>query len=248
MGVPVVVFGGAGHRHDRVAPTEFIGTLAAIGRPVVWVNDLTATWYASPGMADRIVAEVGGALARLGASCCDTLGFSMGAFGALAFAERLPVRLAVALSPRLSPDAAVLGDHRAAERLAPWQGRFPFANVGPGLARVRGGLVLHGLKGPDFHHAAQFPVNAAVGHWVLPQVGHRTARWLKAAGALDEVVSLALADDTPALRAVLRRLGARPIGSRRWRLLRLRARRWLDARMRRDSVADLGRSQREVWA
>ena len=214
----IVVFGcgslAVRHQHHL----EFIGDLARIGHPVIYVIDKTMSFYARPGMIDRIVELIRLEMALFGASAITTIGQSLGAFGAVAFAERLPVRFALAMAPRFSPDSGVVRDLRYVANLKPFLGRFPFATLESGLTSLESGAVLHGLVGPDLRHLVKINPPAHVDHWLLPGCSHGVPIWLRQKGQLVALMVAAAKVDRQAVTKIMNSLHAiRPtdFGARR---------------------------------
>jgi hypothetical protein len=187
---------------------EFIGTVARSGRPGLFILDHRATWYASRRNAGAIRDAVRAELDHLQGDRLDTLGFSMGAYAAVAFAETLPVRRAVAFSPRFSPDPALVADPRDRPSLRRLSGKFAFPTLEAGMARLEGGLILHGMRGPDRCQFRHIRAPQAVDHWLLPLASHFVALWLQKRGLLDDVVQAALQGDRHIPEAVLKSWGA----------------------------------------
>ena len=181
-------------------------------------------------MADEIEAHIRAEMALHGASEVDTLGFSMGGFGAIAFAERVPVRFALSMAPRYTPDPAIVHDKRLHKRLMPLSGRFPFATLDEGMARARAGLILTGTRGPDLPHMAETRPPKHVQRWLLPGVDHAVAKVLRDNGRLADVVLAALGprDGDAPLAEAMTRAGAIPAArmplALRMQMIRQRAR------------------------
>lgn len=214
----IVVFGcgslAVRHQHHL----EFIGDLARIGHSVIYVIDKTLSFYARPGMIDRIVDLICREMAQIGVNAITTIGQSLGAFGAVAFAERLPVRFALAMAPRFSPDMGVVRDQRHVANLKPFLGRFPFVTLEAGLNALSSGAVLHGLVGPDLRHLVKIQPPAHVDHWLLPGCNHGVPIWLRQKGRLAALFAAAAKADRQAVTKIMNSLHAiRPtdFGARR---------------------------------
>lgn len=213
-GPPVVVFNSIG---KPGTPPEFAASVARLRRPVLFVMDHKATWYSAPETADRVSDAIVNALADWGGTAVDTLGFSMGGYAAIAYAERVPVRNAVALAPRFSPDPAIVADPRGHESLRRLSGKLAFATLAAGLQRLDGGLILHGMRGPDLCQFRHIHAPQRVDHWLLPQCDHHVAIWLRRRGHLPSLLHSALQGERA---ETARRLAA--LGALRHRSLRAR--------------------------
>jgi hypothetical protein len=159
----------------------------------------------------------------------------MGGFAALAFAEKLPVRTAIAFVPRFSPDGRIVRDPRLKAKLRLCRDRFPFRTVVPGLAAAGHALVLHGDQGPDRPHVVKFAMPATAEHWVLPDCGHHVGQRLRTRAALDPVITGALSQDWDKMRTALLSARAGPAAAAvpaiRRALLRERAQRLTPVRL-----------------
>lgn len=215
QGVPVVVFASANRDARSGRMLEYVGPLSTLDRPIYWISETEARWFATPGVVDRIVEVIRAEMARWGATEVDTLGSSMGGFGALVFAERLPVRTAVSIASRFTPDDRIVPDRRLREKLRPWLDRFPFRTVTAGLAAARHAVVLHGDEGPDRPHILKFTLPATAEHWILPECGHFVGRCLRERGVVTQVFSGAMTRNWPAMRAALKSARARPAAAAR---------------------------------
>ncbi|MEL6232918.1 MAG: hypothetical protein AAFR46_00785 [Pseudomonadota bacterium] len=205
----VVVFNSIGGTALRqAAPGEFSRLLASDpANRLIFLSDLTQGWFASGSMMRAVTDLVGAEAERTGASEIVSLGSSMGGFAALALAEFLPVRAALAFSPRYSPDDAIvpdarLVDHRAA--CAP----FTPQTVEAGLAAAPFSVVIHGLRGKDRRHVERFPAQPGMRHYLIPGVAHAVAAFLYKHRTLGGVLSAALAQRGADLDAIMLRAGA----------------------------------------
>ncbi|NCO86716.1 MAG: hypothetical protein GW886_08820 [Rhodobacterales bacterium] len=232
-----VVFCSAGRQVRAAAAPEFAGSLRAAGRRALFVFDPAMTWYADPAVVARIVATIRDEMQAVGAMQVDTIGFSMGAYGAMAFGAHLPVRFALAIAPRFTPDPAILRDARAVPHLAGLSGRFAMPTLAEGMARVQAGAIIHGTLGPDRPHLPLFPRLAAVDHWLMPGVGHEVPHQLKRLDLLRPVLHAALGADRAALARLLRPHATRPRSALGLRLLLTREAIALRLRERREARA-----------
>ncbi|SMY09372.1 hypothetical protein [Flavimaricola marinus] len=209
-GVPVVVFASAAEETRQAITLEFVQQLAMIGRPAIWIADPNETWYATEGFVDRACAIIETEMARLGATQIDTIGASMGAFGALAFAERLPVRTAIALGTRFTPDRRIVPDPRRKKLLRPYLSKFPFRTIEAGMAAAEHAVVVHGDRGFDQPHVLRIEPPETTEHWVVPECGHLVGKKLRERNAFQPFVRSALAQDWDRMREALRSADARP--------------------------------------
>jgi hypothetical protein len=199
----VVCFSSAGNpvRRSRV---EFGDLVASTGRPALFICDLETKFFSAPGLADRIAEMVRAEMLRTRSERAVTLGFSRGGFGAIAFAERFPVQLAIALAPRWSPDPDIVPDPRTTDTQWP----LPFSTLAAGLAAVPQAFVLHGMIGPDRRQLRHFPRRPGLEHWLLPHADHVVSTELRRLGLFAPVVQAALSEDISRAGALLRAAGA----------------------------------------
>jgi pimeloyl-ACP methyl ester carboxylesterase len=206
-GLPLILFASGGNDVRAEAKPEFLKAVSQLGRPVLFVIERSLSWYAGPGIADLIERHVRDEMARTGTDRVDTMGYSMGGFGAIAFAERLPVRRFLSIAPRYSPDPRIVPDGRAKAHLERLRGKFPFLRLDKGMARAQAGLVLYGTKGPDLPHMARLSVPRHVGLWFLPGVDHMVPHDLRRRQFMAPLTKAAFADDRAEAAAVLRQAG-----------------------------------------
>lgn len=207
-GRPIVLFSSAGLEARRGERLEFIGMLGRLGRPILFVADPNRSWYGHGDVADRITREILNQMEDLGADSVDTIGNSMGAFGSIAFAERFPVRHALAFGPRFTPDARIVADGRLPKLLARYRDTFPFRTAEGGLSSAKAVLVLHGLHPPDLRHILAYEKLMENGHWVLPVARHEAALVLREKKVLFPVLSAFLGGKNRKTDALLTKAGA----------------------------------------
>ena len=207
-----------------VAAVEFAGSVARAGRNVLFVSDSKRTWFGLPGDVRTIVQAVRAELAELGQDQIDTIGFSMGGFAALAYAQRLPVRNALALSPRFSPDHEIVLDRRTYPNLTRNVHRLVLRSVAPGLRQTGWATIVHGTTGPDRPHLQHFSRAARVDHYLISRCGHYVAQWLQAQDALEPLIEAVLRGDRRAAQRQMRAAGTLPRHLIHSRLARAQAR------------------------
>jgi len=204
-----VVFAGGGDQARSGDRVEFVNMMARLGRPTMFIADRNRTWYARGDLHTRVIDHIRREMDRLGCAEIDTLGNSMGAFGALAFAEALPVRHALAFVPRFSPDPELIPDRRIIKHTMSLRGSLPFRTAEPGYRAAGSAMVVHGVFGPDLRHARAYDICAEGDHWVVPVDSHEVGAHLRKDGLLWPVVSGALTGDKPAAQAALQKAGAK---------------------------------------
>lgn len=206
---PLVISFSSARNLIRQNRIEFGGLAVSTGRPTLFICDHETKFYSSPGLADRIAEMVRAEMQRTGSDSTITLGFSRGGFGAIAFAERFPVQLAIALAPRWSPDPDIVPDPRLNDSYRP----FPFSTLAAGLSAIPQVLVIHGMFGPDRRHLRSFPSRPGLEHWVLPQADHFVPAEMKRLGLFGPVLKAGLSGNLAQAADLLRTAGALPARS-----------------------------------
>lgn len=202
----VVCFSGVGSDPDQPPPLEFAKSATNLGRDhVLYIADPQRTWMNGPGLIEEIVSVVQGEVRQTGARDVFTLGNSMGGFAALVLGAFLPVRVALALSPQLSVDPAIVPEETRWRR---WRDRIGAFRIPHALDATEGSATRHYvLFGSMRREAVQRDLlrpAANIVPFVLRGVGHDSALRLREAGILDEVVQLAFGGRTRALLRTLR--------------------------------------------
>lgn len=160
---------------------------------VLFVSDLTQSWYSRPGLWERIVEMVKAVIRSEGIQELVALGNSMGGFGALLLPRDVPVRRAIAFAPQISMDPAVIAEDRW-QRVQRKFGALPVSNIGDTVAQTKTQYYISvGERAPrDLAQIALMPDLPRVHRWVLPDCGHDIAERLKRAGLLQRVVAAAI--------------------------------------------------------
>lgn len=186
----VVVFTGVKAGFGGAPLDEFAGSASDSGHNnVLFVTDRRATWFAAPGLWRRIVKLIRYLRKTEGIEEVVTLGNSMGGYGALLLPHALRVRRAIAFSPQLTMDRALIDDTRWPDI----QKRFgapSVRNVGETFADTRTQYYLTAGGGcrEDVEHLGFAPEISRVHRFVLPKGRHNIAGALKDAGILHEVI------------------------------------------------------------
>ena len=229
----VLVFTGVRHGLGGVPLDEFIGSASDAGQKhVLFISDMRRSWYSRSGLVDRILGIVRNYCANHAIDHIQTLGNSMGGYGALLFCRHLKVDLACAISPQISmhPD-------RIDERRWSWHRR----DFGPDLAQTAveglGSLATRAVVvfGRDeARDSAQMRLIPALPNLTLRGLrgcGHDLARRMKDARLYGPLFAAILGNDMEALDRVcttyeqrltsrLRHLLARLTGGLRFHFIR----------------------------
>ena len=203
QGPLLVVFGSY---RTKTQPPEFRRTVGALGRPALFIMEHDFGFYATQERVDRLAPMIAAEMERTETTRIDTLGFSIGAYGALAWGAHVPVRHAMAFAPRFSPDPAIIRDPRDRHKMRAHSGTLAFPTLQRGLERIERATILHGLRGPDRLHLRHFRPMGHVDHWVAPDADHFVADWLRRQGRLGPVVEAALDGDRAGVRQQMAQL------------------------------------------
>lgn len=192
----VIAFTGIGLKLGGIQQHEFQASLDG-ARDVYFVTDHRRSWY--NGCDQTIVTVLTRHLNQRGTTRVITLGNSMGGFGAIAFAGRLPnVAVAIAFVPQSSIKPQIAGFDRRyagfARKVAEWT--LPDA-----VACLRDGIRYHVILGDsnpaDTQHAQRL-AEAGVGTvdlHVIRGSDHKVAAHLKRSGiAMRDLISALVGD------------------------------------------------------
>lgn len=209
----VVVFGSLAGNFAKGGHLEFAGSASGGGaRTSIFVRDRRKRWFQDPGTMETVCRVVTGYAQRRGITQLMTLGDSMGGYGAVVFARPLGARLALAFSPQADvAPAAIPGDDRWLNLRA----AIPECTLGPvgdWMGPDVSYYILHGRRGMDILHWSRFPQGHHIHHFLIGGMEHSVSPILKQEGRLAPIVELALADDAPALTALLAQNHGRPRG------------------------------------
>lgn len=196
--VAVISFSGIEQELGGVPREEFVSTLAGSRHSHFFVVDKQCSWYNATAPA---------ILSTLGPRLCDfrkvvTIGNSMGGFGAIYFASRLPnCRTAVAFVPQFSVDPEIVPgetrwkEHRA--RLSAWPVRHAMVDAN---SEVAFHVFFGGNDQRDQAHLALFKAHATLGTSIfsLPDAAHGVAKYLRQRNLLRLVLDAVVLKDTGA--------------------------------------------------
>jgi pimeloyl-ACP methyl ester carboxylesterase len=196
--VAVVSFSGIEHELGQVPREEFVNTLAGNRHSHFFVVDKQRSWYnaTAPAILSTLVPRLRDFRRVV------TIGNSMGGFGAIYFASRLPnCRTAIAFVPQFSADPEIVPgetrwkEHRA--RLSAWPVRHAMVDA-------NGEVAFHTFFGSsdtrDQAHLALFKTHATMGTSIfsLPDAAHGVAKYLRQRNLLRPVLDAAILKDTGA--------------------------------------------------
>ncbi len=179
---------------------EFARTASRSGaRHCIFVTDKENGWYQRRGMADEITQTVRAYLARIGARRVMSMGYSMGGYGALVFADRLSADTALAIGPQYDIGVdAMPHDFRWVEE---WNA-IAERTLGPVSRHMSDRpqyFVLHGRMGVEILHWAQMPEGQNVHHYLVSDVAHNIHKLLRKRAVLPDLIDMAFQADVAAM-------------------------------------------------
>lgn len=197
----VLVFTGVKHGLGGVPLDEFVGTAqGGAGNHVLFISDAKRSWYSRAGLVDRILGLVKDYCARHGVSRIQTLGNSMGGYGALLFCRFLPVDLACAISPQISMHPDCINERRWSQHRADFGPDLPPSAVEGFDTLTTRAVVLFGhAESRDRAQMRLIPPLPNLTQRGLRGCGHDVARRLKEAGLYAQVFPMILANDMAGL-------------------------------------------------
>lgn len=197
----VLVFTSKRGHGRRLSYIEFPQIAADNGRNhVLFITDVTHSWYGRPGLIPRIERIVNDYIAANRISDVRAIGNSMGGFGAILFSRSLPISHVAAFVPQIAITPEIL----ARPSWDGWRDAVPVAaerTLVPILieGRARITLVFGTVDADDTLQRGLVPDAAPVEMVVLPGFGHDLARSLNDRGLLGGLVGAMLDGDAEKL-------------------------------------------------
>lgn len=210
----VVVFSSVGHGPDTPPVLEFAQSATAGGRDsAVFIGDPQRTWLNAPQLIEEIVEVIEAARDEIGATETVTLGYSMGGFAALVIGGFVPVHVALAFSPQMSIDPALVPDEGRWKRYRRRIGALRIHRATDHMSAETEHTIIMGSSRLEKPQVRLLPRAANVATHFLPGTQHDTAPRIKMAGLLPDVLDHAFSRRSGALGALLsQRLNARSKG------------------------------------
>lgn len=210
----VVVFSSVGHGPETPPVLEFARSATAEGRDsAVFIGDPQRTWLNAPELIEEIVEVIEAARDEVGATETVTLGYSMGGFAALVIGGFVPVHAALAFSPQMSIDPALVPDEGRWKRYRRRIGAIRIRCATDHMASGTVHTIIMGSSRLEKPQVRLLPQAANADIHFLPRTQHDTAPRIKMAGLLPAVLDHAFSRQRDALGALLsHRLNARSTG------------------------------------
>ncbi|HVU21102.1 MAG TPA: hypothetical protein VHE09_10250 [Rhizomicrobium sp.] len=194
-GTAVVTFSGVGLAVGNTPQEEFVKTMQGARHAQFFVVDKLRSWYNAT--APDIIAHLSPILMRY--RKVATLGNSMGGFGAVYFASRLPnCSAAISFVPQFSVNAVIVPRET---RWREYRSRIETWNVRHALEAASDDpeiLLFFGTQEPrDLDHLALFREHATrrTSIWSLDGARHGAARYLKREGHLRALLDSVIVRD-----------------------------------------------------
>ena len=194
-GVAVVSFSGVAFKIGDVPKEEFVKTLSGNQHGQYFVIDKNRTWYNST--SEEILSSLTPHLRNY--DKVVTLGNSMGGFGAVYFAPRLPnCRRAISFVPQFSVDPEIVPNEDRwrlyRDRIAKWRIHHALEGAVPDLPLD---IFFGGRQEQDALHEELFRQNSTPGSaiYVLDGAAHNLANYLRNGGVLKQVMDAIILND-----------------------------------------------------
>lgn len=200
----VAVFTGHAHGFGAQPMDEFVTSASANGKnSVLFISDLTQSWYSLPGLWERIVRAIRGICRVEKIETLVSLGNSMGGYGALLLPRDLPVRRAMAFCPQVSMDPRVIRETRWPDAQVQ-HATLPARSIADTIAQTKTHYYLTaGRRAPrDLAQLSLMPTHKRVHTWVLERGGHNVAERLKQAGLLPHVIAAMIRGNVPQIETL----------------------------------------------
>jgi pimeloyl-ACP methyl ester carboxylesterase len=190
----VVSFSGVGKVRAEAPGPEFVGNASDGGKNhVLFVSDESRCWLNTPGMAEQIVHVIEQTTLEFDIKRVVALGNSMGGSMALIISQMFRFDAVLAIVPQFSVDPKVVPDEQRWKYFRKQIKEFRFPKVDNLRPELTEYFIVHGGHFKEKPHVLRFEDQRGVGHYVLPDRGHRMAAHLKAEGQLDLLIRLGLA-------------------------------------------------------
>jgi hypothetical protein len=207
----VVCFSGVGVDLNIPQKPEFQRLCRLKPRPhLLFVADPARSWLNRDGLIEEVAHLIECEALRIGATDICALGYSMGAFSALAMPAYTRIDKCVAFSPQYSVDPAVVPNERRWIELRSQIGSFRISNVDELIQPSCHYFVFLGRHSLEAQQRNLVCARLNLDYYIMPQTAHNSVQRMKAAGVLDEVLKACLESDRDHVHQLLsRNLNAR---------------------------------------
>lgn len=156
---------------------------------VLFINDMSASYFSRIGMRDRVLSTIREYLIQNRITDVCAIGSSMGGYGAILFSKELPIRVVAAFAPALSLEPEIT-NHSDWDAHRPRFGADIVTVLRPimDMSTCRYDLIFGDQDRDDQKHIALIPNSPNVSSHIIKGRGHGVARWLKEEGYLSEIV------------------------------------------------------------
>ncbi len=197
----VVCFSGIGKNTDPEPVLNFASSATQGGRnSVLYIADPQRTWLNAEGLVEAIVGQALRKAKEVGATRIVTLGHSMGGFSALVIAGMLDAEVAIAFSPQLSIDPAVVpSENRWTEHRSKITD-INISNAADYMNESCAYYVFFGTHQREQPQRRHLPQGDNVKLFMIPGINHNSPQRIRKAGILGSVIGLAAQKRTHRLR------------------------------------------------
>ena len=185
----VVCFSGIGLEGDPSPATNFASTATQEGQnSVLFFADPNRTWLNADGLVEAICARIMAKAEEVGATQIVTMGHSMGGFSALVIAGMVGADVAVAFSPQLSIDPAVVPDEKRWMKFRSQISDIKISTAADYLNEDCAYYVFFGGHPRERPQRDRFPLAENIALFRIPSVVHNSPQRMKQAGILHSVL------------------------------------------------------------
>lgn len=197
----VVCFSGIGKNTDPKPVLNFASSATQGGRnSVLYIADPQRTWLNAEGLVEAICTRALRKAKEVGATRIVTLGHSMGGFSALVIAGMLDAEVAIAFSPQLSIDPAVVPRENRWTEYRSKIAEIKISNAADYMNDTCSYYVFFGTHQREQPQRRHLPQADNVKLFMIPGINHNSPQRIRKAGILGDVIGLAAQRRTHRLR------------------------------------------------
>lgn len=200
----VLVFRGFIMDVNKTNIDEFARTASESGvNHVLFISDLKNSWYSRPGQVQKITRYVYEVVAETLVSEVNSIGISMGGYGAILFAQFLPIKNVAAFGPQIAVPNVLTTRENGSEMVFADDAVLP-ESLATSITDTAANffIVVGGSATVDIEEVRKLPNAANLHIHFVNNCGHHTARRIKENGLLAKIVSAMLAGDNAKLTAI----------------------------------------------
>ncbi len=208
----IICFSGVGKDPEIDQPIEFVDTASNGGQDsVLFIRDTKRSWFNGERIVEDICEAIEFNRKKLQSEVVNTLGHSMGGFGALVFPYFVKINKAVAFSPQFSVDPSIVPDERRWREHTEKISRFRVPYIERFLTDRTDYFVFHGNHHREQKQIELFQKHTQLRHYLLDNSSHNTPHAMKRAGIMRAVVQSAFEGRGRRVRIMLKQIEGRQI-------------------------------------